>query len=383
MAILLDCLPLTVGWLLTWQAASLYHLYIARTITGLGIGAGVPIASIYLREISTPELRGTLTILMPAAANTGNLLMYILGWLLSWRLTCLPGALLPLLPPLLLVFLPETPAWLLARGRRQEARENLSKLRGVGGEEVEEELQSLESVVQAETDNQSGSWKESLARLVDRTVLLPMALLVFLFFTQSFSGSNMVSYYTVTILQMAEIPLDENLTAILVAAQYVFGYSLSSIMVTRIPRRLLLMGSLALMMTANLAAGLVLLDKHKSNNNNNNNTESEEGQQQHLTIVDADNLLGLDSSSELEEDTTRSSIVSLIPVFSCIFITFGYACGLGPVPFILFGELFPSMFCYVSAAVIENPLTLQALSEAMPPQSQHSSDPLPYFFQSR
>ena len=308
--------------------------------------------------------------------------MYILGWLLSWRLTCLPGALLPLLPPLLLVFLPETPAWLLARGRRQEARENLSKLRGVGGEEVEEELQSLESVVQAETDNQSGSWKESLARLVDRTVLLPMALLVFLFFTQSFSGSNMVSYYTVTILQMAEIPLDENLTAILVAAQYVFGYSLSSIMVTRIPRRLLLMGSLALMMTANLAAGLVLLDKHK-NNNNNNNTENEEGQQQHLTIVDADNLLGLDSSSELQEDTTRSSIVSLIPVFSCIFITFGYACGLGPVPFILFGELFPSMFCYVSTAVIENPLTLQALSEVMPPQSQHSSDPLPYFFQSR
>ena len=141
------------------------------------------------------------------------------------------------------------------------------------------------------------------------------------------------------------------------------------------------MGSLALMMTANLAAGLVLLDKHKSNNNNN--TESEEGQQQHLTIVDADNLLGLDSSSELQEDTTRSSIVSLIPVFSCIFITFGYACGLGPVPFILFGELFPSMFCYVSAAVIENPLTLQALSEVMPPQSQHSSDPLPYFFQSR
>ena len=138
------------------------------------------------------------------------------------------------------------------------------------------------------------------------------------------------------------------------------------------------MGSLALMMTANLAAGLVLLDKHK-NNNNKNNTESEE----HLTIVDADNLIGLDSSSELEEDTTRSSIVSLIPVFSCIFITFGYACGLGPVPFILFGELFPSMFCYVSAAVIEKPLTLQALSEVMPPQSQHSSDPLPYFFQSR
>ena len=108
-------MPLSLGWLLTWQARSLSHLYIARTITGIGIGAGVPIASIYLREISTPELRGTLTILMPAAANTGNLLMYILGWLLAWRLTCLPGALIPLLPFIMVTGLPETPAWLLSR----------------------------------------------------------------------------------------------------------------------------------------------------------------------------------------------------------------------------------------------------------------------------
>ena len=340
MAILLDCLPLTVGWLLTWQATSLHHLFIARTITGLGIGAGVPIASIYLREISTPELRGTLTILMPAAANTGNLLMYILGWLLSWRLSCIPGAFIPLLPALLVIFLPETPAWLLGRGRREEARHNLSQLRGLTGPQVDQELEALEVVVRAETDNSAGSWRETAAKLYQRTVLLPMALLVFLFFTQSFSGSNMVSYYTVTILQMAEIPLDENLTAIIVAAQYVFGYCLSSIMVTRIPRRALLISSLALMMTANLAAGLVLLDKHSASN-------VTEDQESHLTIVEADNIIGLDSTLELveeEDDPPRSAIVSLIPVFSCIFITFGYACGLGPVPFILFGELFPSVY---------------------------------------
>ena len=85
-----------IFYLIHCQARSLAHLYLARCITGVsvaaapsiifpcphvqvGIGAGVPIASIYLREISTPELRGTLTILMPAAANTGNLVwrMYI------------------------------------------------------------------------------------------------------------------------------------------------------------------------------------------------------------------------------------------------------------------------------------------------------------------
>ena len=49
LAILLDCIPLIIGWLLTWQAQCLDHLYIARAITGVGIGAGVPIASMYLR----------------------------------------------------------------------------------------------------------------------------------------------------------------------------------------------------------------------------------------------------------------------------------------------------------------------------------------------
>ena len=113
--------------------------------------------------------------------------------------------------------------------------------------QVHEELKALEAV-EEEEKNQDQSVLATISKLLDRTVLRPMALLVFLFFTQSFSGSNMVSYYTVTILQvssstnrlktnvlvqMANIPLDENLAAIVVAAQYVVGYCLSSMLVTR------------------------------------------------------------------------------------------------------------------------------------------------------
>jgi len=360
-AICLDCIPLIGGWLLIWGATSLHHLYIARAITGVGIGAGVPIASIYMREISTPELRGTLVILMPAAANTGNLLMYILGWGLPWRLTTLPGALIPILPILLLALIPESPSWLLSRGRREEATQSLARLRGLeeNSSALKEEMRMIEgSSGESQGTGEAPSICLTISRIFDRTVLLPMALLVFLFFTQSFSGSNMVSYYTITIFQMANIPLDENLASVLVAAQYVLGYSLSSLFVTKIPRRTLLFASLALMTLANLSAGLVLLRQQPGTPTTNNSsyasvielgiTESEHELEHHKMmkvehgIVEADLGPADPGPVLLPEPTNTEHMISLVPVISCILITFGYACGLGPVPFILFGELFPN-----------------------------------------
>ena len=215
----------------------------------------------------------------------------------------------------------------------------LCRLRGVSEPgHVETEISAMELAVKEQDTASASSIRHKVSALLTRSVLLPMALLVFLFFTQSFSGSNMVSYYTVTILQMAEIPMDENISAILVAAQYVLGYAISSVLVTRIGRRSLLMGSLVLMMLANLGAGLVLLDKHDTEEMEEANVTSDA----HVVIVDADNLVGVEASDEVLEDS--HGLVSYIPVISCIFITFGYACGLGPVPFILFGELFPSEF---------------------------------------
>ena len=165
-----------------------------------------------------------------------------------------------------------------------------------------------------------------------------------------------VSYYTVTILQMADIPLDEHISAILVAAQvtvhgyhtalltaacvqYVVGYALSSVLVTRLGRRTLLMASLLLMMLANLGAGLVLLDRRPHQLPANTTT--------HLAIVEADTVLAgeaAEAAEAAEAEDSGHSVLSFVPVISCVLITFGYACGLGPVPFILFGELFPSEF---------------------------------------
>merc|ERR1711976_921367 len=73
-------------------------------------------------------------------------------------------------------------------------------------------------------------------------------------------------------------------------------------------------------MLANLGAGFVLLDK---------------------TYQPEDNVTNITEVVVIVNEKTHN-MFSYIPVISCILITFGYACGLGPIPFILFGELFPS-----------------------------------------
>ena len=50
----------------------------------------------------------------------------------------------------------------------------------------------------------------------------------------------------------------------------------------------------------------------------------------------------MSTSQQVNIQTEADHVYSFIPVISCIFICFGYGIGLGPIPFILFGELFPS-----------------------------------------
>ena len=101
-------------------------------------------------------------------------------------------------------------------------------------------------------------------------------------------------------------------------------------------------GSLLLMGLANVGAALVLLDRTKTEPARSNWTH-------HLEIIDADHMVGVTDLEMLDvpmslqpSQSFLDNMLSLVPVFSCILICFGYACGLGPVPWILFGELFPS-----------------------------------------
>ncbi len=101
-----------------------------------------------MSEVTTPALRTTLSGGISGAYNLGMLLAFASGALArdapsGWRWVAAGSSALPLGGfALLLLAAPESPAWLVTRGREGEARRALRWLRGPGAE-VEEEMEIL------------------------------------------------------------------------------------------------------------------------------------------------------------------------------------------------------------------------------------------------
>lgn len=93
----------------------------------------------------------------------------------------------------LLTTVPESPRWLLARGRRQEA---LEVMRAARGREADAELENIQPAAQA---RRTGSW----SALFGRRMRFVMVFAAGLAFFQQITGINAVLYYLPTIFAQA------------------------------------------------------------------------------------------------------------------------------------------------------------------------------------
>ena len=99
----------------------------ARLVGGLAIGAASVLAPLYIAEISPRAIRGRLVSLNQMAIVTGILLAYFVNWLLSfagpssWRWMFASAAIPSAAFFLALLFVPESPRFLVETGRETEA----------------------------------------------------------------------------------------------------------------------------------------------------------------------------------------------------------------------------------------------------------------------
>uniref|UniRef100_A0A1B6E8P1 Major facilitator superfamily (MFS) profile domain-containing protein n=1 Tax=Clastoptera arizonana TaxID=38151 RepID=A0A1B6E8P1_9HEMI len=137
-------IPQLIGWLMLYSANTVPMLYGAVTVMGLSIGfMEAPVLS-YIGEITEPRLRGVLSSIAGVFLNVGIMLEFYIGAITYWRTMALISALWPVLTFIMLSQVPESPAWLVYKGRISDAERALCWLRGwVSPGHVSKELSSL------------------------------------------------------------------------------------------------------------------------------------------------------------------------------------------------------------------------------------------------
>lgn len=124
------------GLVMVWSP-NVYVLCLGRVLDGFGIGLAVTLVPLYISETAPTEIRGTLNTLPQFAGSGAMFLSYcmIFGMSLAsspnWRIMLGVLSIPSLLYIVVAVFyLPESPRWLVSKGRMVEAKIVLQKLRG-------------------------------------------------------------------------------------------------------------------------------------------------------------------------------------------------------------------------------------------------------------
>ncbi|CAG7559901.1 unnamed protein product [Fusarium equiseti] len=261
-------LPLLIGLIaciifsvLQGLAKNIHSFIIARALLGFFTSfLGQP-SPIIVTELAYPTHREKVTALYNtffwfgaifAAWCTYGTFKIESTW--SWRIPSLLQGAVPMVQLLGLYFLPESPRWLVSRGRKEEARKVLADYHAGGDTEsplVAFEMQEIEQVINKEAGAISAnSWMELIRTPANRERTL---IAVILGFFAQWNGVGVVSYYLVLVLNTIGITKVKDQTLInglLQIFNWLVSTFLGALMVDRLGRRTLFLTSTAGMLVA-------------------------------------------------------------------------------------------------------------------------------------
>ncbi|CAG9087445.1 unnamed protein product [Plutella xylostella] len=296
---LLLILPFTLGWVLITFAQNVAMLMVGRFITGIAGGAFCVTAPAYTSEIAQDSIRGSLGSYFQLMITVGILFAYAVGSYTSVFVFNILCGCIPLVFGAVFFFMPESPKFLVVKGRNEEARDALIWLRGAEYD-VDSELNELKQKQQDAIDSPV-SFRSAITK---KSAIKALVICYALMFFQQLSGINAVIFNTSQIFSSAGASIEPSIASIIIGVIQVVATFTSSLIVDRLGRRILLLFSALVMCLCSTALGIFffLSDAHG-------------------------------------QDSSIVQAISWLPLLSLSLFIVSFSLGFGPIPWMMAGEL--------------------------------------------
>ncbi|RMD42152.1 hypothetical protein DV735_g3016, partial [Chaetothyriales sp. CBS 134920] len=256
-SITLGVFVMIAGAVLQATAFSRAHIIVARVVAGIGLGIVNSTVPVMQAEYSPKASRGLYVCMQLSVLNFGIFLVYWIDYGFSkhegsyaWRVPVILQCVF-LVPMLVLLWIvDETPRWLAAHDRQDEALEVLRRLKG--GKVDEAQILELHAdilfIVEQEKAIGSGSWKDLFKNdeiQSQRRFLIACGIQAF----QQLGGINAIIYYSGTLFEKS-VGLSQHMAALMsgfLQTWFFVGSFIPWVLIDRIGRRPLLLSMISVM----------------------------------------------------------------------------------------------------------------------------------------
>lgn len=342
--LILSAVVFFVGAIVLAASPNFGVLMLGRVLTGIGVGFAMMIAPLYSAEISPASVRGFLVSFTEIFVNVGILLGYLIGFAFqflddsyNWRLMLGAGALPAIVLGAGVIFvLPESPRWLVMKGKDTAAMEVLTKT-VCGGDEVEAKLRldeiraanELERGAGDDGDALAGEEKQSSTRTVSfssarRFFLAPVLKMyivaVGINFFQQACGIDALVYYSPVVFRQAGITSKMGLlgaTAGVGAVKLSFVF-VATFLLDRVGRKKLLYVSAYGIIACLIAVATAFIKLG-------------------LNTAEGDSMLSV-SDKPTAHASNLGIAITIVAI--CAYVAF-FEIGFGPITYVMTSEIFP------------------------------------------
>ncbi len=249
-------------WMLV--EANTYHMVLySRWLQGLAVGVIIIVVPLYLAETIPAHLRGRgvglFQLFLTAGILLGTLVNYLLAGTQDWRLMFGTAAVPAVVLLIGAFFLPNSPRWLLLKGKKDKALEVLSLMNPLSI--ARQECEHISSVISADNKKIGRSWNQFFIALTRREFLVPFLIVIAVAVLNQTTGINSILQYAAVIMENSGA---QKSTSALLGANIITGFNflitiIALSLVDKLGRKVLLGFGTGLVVISLVYSGFVYL----------------------------------------------------------------------------------------------------------------------------